>query len=417
MHNRRNFIRNITAAGLSIPFGVKIQGNWPTVGTQKEKNDIDWDEIRTHFLASSQKTINLNNGSSSNMPLPVLEYYQKSLVEINSFAPYKVLNSWTESIANQMERLAAIINAESGELAFVRNTTEAINIILWGLDLTAGDEVLRATWDYPLVNYSLNRLVEQKSIRINTIQERLYNLSDEEIVSLYDKNITESTKLIIVTWMTHKEGRILPIKKICELAHKRNIEVLVDGAHTIGQIDVNLKELNCDYYATSMHKWLNAPLGSGLLYIKKDLMESHHPILSYDASVEDLSLRYTYLGTHAYQNLKTLEAVLDYLDITGLPAKQARLHSLTQKWMKSLGEIDEVLLYTPIHSCCAVASMGIKGMYASQMKNILKNEYNIWVKATGYKEVPMIRISPNMYTSEEEIDYFIASVKDMIQKN
>jgi len=404
MESRRNFLKNLTQAGIALPFSMTLADNISRYTWPETRNEPDWNEIRSHFLASSNDLVHLNSGSSGNMPLPVLNFYKEKLMEVNAFAPYHVLNKWKPEIKSEMARLASMIGAGAGELAFVRNTTEAINIILWGLQLERNDEIVNANWDYPLVNFSLERLEEQKGVRSRTVQVPLSEMSDEDIVKAYESMINENTRLLIVTWMTHKEGRILPARDICRMADRYGIEVLVDGAHIAGQLDFSLTDVGCHYFASSLHKWLNAPLGSGLLYINTSAMDGHEPILSYDKNIESPSVRYEHLGTRAFQNMATLKAALDYLELTGIKKKEERLTALTHRWMDAVSGTDGIQICTPRDKCCAVASMAIKGLSSGKIKSIMNKEYGLHVKSTGYAGLPMIPISPNIFTSFEEID-------------
>ena len=414
MTNRRTFLKNLKNAGIAIPFGIQISNLNLPQGMPMKNNVIDWEIIRSHFLAADHSVINLNNGSSSNMPLPVLDFYKEKLTEINAFAPYDVLSRWKPEINHQLNRLATLMGASEGEIAFVRNTTEAINTILWGIDLKEGDEILKANWDYPYVDYSFERLKRDKGIKVLEIDDKLMHLSDEEIVQAYEDKISTKTKLIHVTGMTHREGQILPVKNICLMAKKYNIEVLVDGAHMVGHIDVDLDDLGCDYFASSLHKWLNAPLGSGVLFIKAEKMSSHQPILSYDERVENLTTRYSYLGTHAFQNMITLKAALDYLELTGLDQKSARMKSLCLRWIEALQDNPKIKYITDKDRCCGVASFSVDGQSSNAIKRTLRNKFRIHVKASGYPYMSLVRISPNIYTRIEEIDRFTEALNSII---
>ncbi len=417
MYNRRKFLENLSLAGIGLPLASIYVPSGLNLPKAAPNSDIDWEKIRNDFHASTHDLINLNNGSSSNMPIPILKAYTHWTTEFNSFAPYYVLNKNKASIEQNLQRLAQEIGADSGEIAIVRNTTEAINIILWGLDLSKGDEIITASWDYPLAEYTYNRLVEKKSVIIRTIPDFLHTMDDDSIVNAYENMITDKTKLIHLTWMTHREGQILPARRICEMAHAHGVQVIVDGAHIAGHIECNLNSIGCDYFASSLHKWMNAPLGTGLMFIRQEIMPEHTPEISYGDNLKNPHKRYDYLGTRAYQNLTTLSDVLDYLDITGIKAKQERFHMLASRWVNALSSVEGIQLYTQADKYCGVATLGIKNLSSGKIVKMMKEDFGIHVKPTGYKKMPMIRISPNMYTSVEEIDRFIDAATQIARKN
>jgi selenocysteine lyase/cysteine desulfurase len=361
MNNRRTFIKQLGSYGMALPLSFDIADLLLDAKSKPALHTPDWESIRKDFLASNSKTINLNNGSAGIMPRPVLEKYKTYLEAINAFAPYKVLEGWS-------------------------------------------DEILNAAWDYPLVDYSCQAIAKKYNLHIDTVDQKLHLLDDDQIVELYREKITEKTRLIILTWMTHREGRLLPVKEICTMARNHGIDVLVDGAHCIGQIPVDLEALACDYFASSLHKWLNAPLGSGLLFIRKDKIALQKPPVSYPDKLQSGMKKYTYLGTRAYQNLMTLGDALDYLELTGIDFKRQRLSALTNRWMQTLESNERITIYSRAESSVAVAALGIRGLGGGKIKKLLNEKFDIHVKASSYPGQAMIRISPNIYTNFEEID-------------
>ncbi len=410
MNKRRNFIKHIGTTGIAIPFAIEGIAKSLIAQPLNRPDNPDWEEIRSLFLKNDYNLINLNNGSSGIMPIPVLEVYQGYLKEINSFAPYYVLNNWKPFCENHINRLGELINAPKGTIAFVRNTTEAINLVIWGKQWESDDEIICASWDYPLVEFTLQHLQDKQAVKIKKINENIHGLSDDEIITLYKNKITPKTKLIIATWITHREGNRLPVQRICQLANANNIEVLVDGAHSIGQIDVDLQSISCDYFASSLHKWLNAPLGSGILYIKEDKMSSQSPKISYDSQHTDTIVKYDYLGTRTWQNLMTLGSALDFLELTGINKKSNRLRDLNLHWINALKNTDGISIYTDTSKSCAVASMGIKNISGNKIKKIMNEKFGVHVKATSYPGRGMIRISPNIYSRMSEMDRFLEAV-------
>jgi selenocysteine lyase/cysteine desulfurase len=234
-------------------------------------------------------------------------------------------------------------------------------------------------------------------------------------VDVYEKAITDKTKLIMVCHMINITGQILPIRKICDMAHKKGVEVLVDGAHAIGHFDFNIKELHCDYYGSSLHKWLSAPLGAGLLYIHKSKINSLWPMFGDFGYPLDNIRRLNHTGTHPVATDLAIGNAIEYLHRIGLDKKEARLRYLQHYWTSRAREIPNIILNTPADQqrVCGIANVGIKGMKTSLMAEMLLKKYRIWTVAIDGQSVQGCRIVPNIYTTTRELDIFIQALKDM----
>jgi selenocysteine lyase/cysteine desulfurase len=235
---------------------------------------------------------------------------------------------------------------------------------------------------------------------------------DDEIIALYESRITSKTKLIMVCHMINITGQILPIKKICDMAHSHGVEVLVDGAHCVGHFDFKITELNCDYYGSSLHKWLAAPLGNGLLYIKDEHRPKIWPLLAdYEKDLTQIR-RLNHLGTHpAYITLGIADAI-DYLNEIGIKRKKQRLSQIRQYWMKDLQDIENVQINTPWSNerACGIANVGLKNLKPAEMAKKLFDEFNIFTVAIDYANVQGCRITPNVFTTFDELDRFSEAV-------
>ncbi|MGA0284888.1 MAG: aminotransferase class V-fold PLP-dependent enzyme [Saprospiraceae bacterium] len=418
MIKRRQFLAELSTTGLAIALPYAKSENLLRAKGQstRSKANIDWAAVREDFLASKAAVINLNNGSSSNMPVPVLDEYTRLTREVNSFAPYHVMSSWKDIYKTNLKRLAALTGAENGHLAFVRNTTEAVNIILSGINWQKGDEIITANWDYPFVEYSVDQLRRKHGIKVVNIDHHLPGLSDEDIIKKFEERISAKTRLCIVTWMTHREGQILPLEKICKTAHQLGVKVLADGAHMVGQCRIDLSKSRVDYFASSLHKWLNAPLGSGMLYIRNDRMEEHFPYLSIDPKMESSPSKYEYLGTRPFQNLAALGSAIDYLELTGIDAKQSRLHELSSYWINTAQDFRNVIIHTDTDRCCACAAFSIGNMPSAKIKKQMAEEFGVHLKSSAIGKTPTIRVSPNIYTNFKDLDRFLEGLESIASK-
>lgn len=412
MTSRRKFISEITQLGIYSGIGIKLLEDSSLNNISSERRDFSWKKIKKCFPISKNKTLNLNSGSAGVMPKSVLNQYIQATEEINRFAPYEVYNGWQETITSIFQDLGKEFGISNGTLNLVRNTTEAINLILWGLPFKKNDEIIYADWDYPYVDYTLKNIKTQKGIKTKIIKKSLLNITDDEIVNFYKEKITPNTKLIVITWITHREGRILPIKKIRTLAKENDIEVLVDGAHVAGQIQHSITEIDPEYYATSLHKWFNGPLGTGLLYINDSVLEKISPTISYHPKLQSQSNKFDYLGTRAFQNIMGIKEALVFLNKTGIQKKEAYLKSLTDYWVSNVKDIPNLTIMTSSNHYCAINSIFIKDKSSQKMKAALKDKFKVHVKTSSYEhqKLNFIRISTNLFCDKKDLDRLIEGI-------
>jgi len=240
-------------------------------------------------------------------------------------------------------------------------------------------------------------------------------IDDEEIVSLYESQITSKTRMIMVCHMINITGQILPIRKICAMAHRYGVEVLVDGAHCIGHFDFSIEELNCDYYGSSLHKWLATPLGAGLLYVKPEHIPKIWPLLADEEQDPSKIKRLSHTGTHPVATDITIVDALEYLSWMGIERKEKRLRFLKEYWQNALKNQENILINTPFerHRSCGIGNVGLKNISPSKMAQLLYEKYGIFTVAIDYANVHGCRITPNVFTTTSELDVFIDAVKSL----
>jgi selenocysteine lyase/cysteine desulfurase len=217
----------------------------------------------------------------------------------------------------------------------------------------------------------------------------------------------------MVSQMINITGHILPVRKICDMAHGHGVDVMVDGAHCVGHIKSDFKEMDCDYYGSSLHKWLSAPLGSGLLVVKKEKIAKIWPLLAeHDREPDDIA-RLNHIGTHPVATDLAIGDAIDYLDIIGLERKEKRLRYLQRYWSDKLREIPNIVVNTPIdeHRSCGIANVGIKTMKPKEVAEALLEKHGIYTVGVDYANVKGCRITPNVYTTTKELDSFIDAMK------
>jgi selenocysteine lyase/cysteine desulfurase len=312
-------------------------------------------------------------------------------------------------------QLADLIQCDAEEIIITRNTTESLDTVIGGIHWEKGDEAIMANQDYFAMIEHFRLCEERYGIVRKIIDVPNIPKSDEEIVAVYENAITSKTKLIMVCHIVNITGQILPIRKICDMAHKKGVEVLVDGAHAIGHFDFDIKELNCDYYGSSLHKWLSAPLGAGLLYINKAKISGLWPMFGDFGYTMDNIRRLNHTGTHPVATDLAIGNAIEYLNRIGLDKKEARLRYLQNYWTNSVRNIPNIVLNTPSDQqrVCGIANVGIKGMKTALMAENLLKKYRIWTVAIDGQGVQGCRIVPNIYTTTRELDIFIQALKEM----
>ena len=370
-----------------------------------------WKSIRKDYLLKKDY-VNLENGYYCFIPQPTLNKYLEHVKRINFEGSYYMRNQLDLDKRKTAERLSNLVNCDKDELAITRNTTESLDLIISGFPWEKNDEAIFAIQDYGSMQEMFKLTAKRRGIVNKIISVPNQPENDEEIVSLYEQQITKKTKLIMVSHMINITGQILPVKKICEMAHSYNIDVLVDGAHCVGHIDVDIKDLNCDYYGSSLHKWLSAPLGTGLLFVKKEKISKIEPILAGHVHQRDNIMRLNHIGTHPVHSDLAINDAIDYLESIGIERKQNRLRYIQRYWSDKLRFKNNIIINTPteIQRSCGIANIGVKNKTPDELSKILFNEYSIFTVAIDYANVKGCRITPNIYTSEEELDYFVESI-------
>ena len=370
-----------------------------------------WKSIRKDYLLKKDY-VNLENGYYCFIPQPTLNKYLEHVKRINFEGSYYMRNQLDLDKRKTAERLSNLVNCDKDELAITRNTTESLDLIISGFPWKKNDEAIFAMQDYGSMQEMFKLTAKRRGIVNKIISVPNHPKNDEEIVSLYENQITKKTKLIMVSHMINITGQILPVKKICEMAHSYNIDVLVDGAHCVGHIDVDIKDLNCDYYGSSLHKWLSAPLGTGLLFVKKEKISKIEPILAGHVHQRDNIMRLNHIGTHPVHSDLAINDAIDYLESIGIERKQNRLRYIQRYWSDKLRFKNNIIINTPteIQRSCGIANIGVKNKTPDELSKILFNEYSIFTVAIDYANVKGCRITPNIYTNEEELDYFVESI-------
>ncbi len=417
--DKRNFLKKASLLGLSTsPFIgslEKLLSSVESLSPNLLARDEDfWEKIRASYRLKPDY-INLENGYYCFLPQDTLEHFIEHVREVNYQGSHYMRTVQWENKKKIATKLAQMAGCSDEELIITRNTTESLDTVIGGLHWNKGDEAIMANTDYGAMR-NMFKLVEKRyGIKTVSIDVPLHPKSDEQIVSVYEKAITDKTRLLMVCHIINVTGQILPIRKICDMAHSKGVDVMVDGAHAFGHFNFSINYLNCDYYGTSLHKWLSVPLGAGFLYVKKENIPKVWPMFAEGPREPDDISILNHTGTHPCHTDLAIANAIDYHNTIGSERKEARLRHLQNYWTDQVRELEHIIVNTPKERqrSCGIANVGIKGMKPAEMAKTLMDEYRIFTVAIDGAGVHGCRISPNVYTTTKELDAFVDALKDM----
>ena len=413
---KRQFLKRLGGAALYTPFLGFPYENKSKATQEPYPNEVDafWERVRQDYDLKPAY-VNLENGYYNFIPKPTLQKYLEHIKMVNYEASYYMRTVQWENKDKVRDRLANLVGASPEELVITRNTTESLDMIIGGYPWKKGDEAIFALQDYGAMKDHFELTSLKYGVKNKIISLPNHPISDEQIVSLYESQITKRTRLIMVCHMVNITGQILPVRKICDMAHKHGVEVMVDGAHCIGHFEVNISNLNCDYYGSSLHKWLSVPLGSGMLYVAKAHISKIWPLFADSTNEIPKIKRLNHTGTLPVHTDLAISDAIDYLEIIGLERKQERLRYLQRYWSDALRNEANIVINTPIEperSCC-IANVGITHIKPADLAKRLLDEFQIFTVAIDYANVQGCRITPNVYTTTNELDLFINAMKTL----
>jgi len=376
-----------------------------------------WREIQQAFTVD-RSLINLNNGGVSPSPRVVQEAMKRDLDVSNEAPVYSMWQLLEPKIESVRKGLAASFGCDPEEMAITRNASESLEICQLGLDLKPGDEVLTTTHDYPRMITTWKQRERRDGIVLKQFSFPIPPQSMAELVEGFRKAITPKTKVILVCHITNLTGQIFPIKEIARLGRERGIEVIVDGAHAYSHFPFTLADLDCDYYATSLHKWLFAPHGTGFLYVRKSKIKKLWPLMPAPAEMDGDIRKFEEIGTHPAANHNAIAEALVFTEGIGLERKAARLRYLRDRWMKRLAGQKGVKIHTSFDPAmsCAIGNVGIDGVDMQKLGAHLWNKRRIIVVPILHDEFKGLRVTANLYTTLAEVDAFGDEMEQVIQK-
>ena len=375
-----------------------------------------WNFIREQYTTSAN-LINLNNGGVSPQPKPVqdahIRLYQQCN-EVPSYYMWQILDKEREPLR---AKLAQVAGCSAEEIAINRNTTEGLNTIIFGLNLKAGDEVVLSKYDYPNMMNAWKQREKREGIKLNWVDLDLPEEDDDEIVKKYEAQITSKTKIVHITHMINWTGQILPARKIADMAHKKGCEVIVDGAHTFAHIDYKISDLDCDYYATSLHKWLCAPFGTGMMYVRKGMVKNVWALLSAPIPDADNIGKFEAIGTRSFAAEMAIGNAVDFQWMIGMKRKEERLRYLTHYWCEKAMQIPKFKLFTSLKDeySCAIATFNLEGWKPEELSAALFDRKKIHTTNINQEKIHGVRVSPQVYTSLRDLDTLIEGIKEIAE--
>ena len=415
--DKRRFIKSLGALSFSpLISASKLTDFKPISKTLPviDNEDELWKTVRSHYTLKDEY-INLESGYYNIIPNPILEHFINHVKHVNIEGSFYMRNDLNKNKDRVTSKLANIVGSTPDQIAITRNATESLDLVISGFPWKKGDEAIYAKQDYG----TMKEMFEQISNRYGVVNKILsipnHPKNDEEIVSIYESQITSKTKLMMVCHMINITGQILPIKKICDMAHSYGVEVMVDGAHCVGHFDFSIDDFNCDYYGSSLHKWLATPLGAGLLYVNKNKTHRIWPLLANGNTNKSDIKRLNHIGTHPVHTDLAISNAIDYLKWIGMERKEKRMRFLQRYWSDKLRNVNNVIVNTPIDidRSCGIGNVGLRNMSPSKMEDLLFEKYKIFTVAIDYANVKGCRISPNIFTTTKELDSFVDAVKEL----
>ena len=413
--NKRDFLRTSAGVGLGWLLGDTL---WARVADlpadQLADDEAFWGAIREKYRLKPDY-INLESGYYSIQATPVLEAFISKVREINYQGSYYLRTTQVPDKAAVRDKLAAIAGCAPAELCITRNTTESIDTVVSGYDWKPGDEAVMAEQDYGHMLAQFRLMARRHGIVNKVVSVPGDPKTDDEIVRTYAAAITPRTRLLMVSHIINVTGHILPVRKIADMAHARGVDVLVDGAHAFAHFDFKIPDLGCDYYAASLHKWLGCPLGTGILFVRREKIPALWPIYGDWRMTDDTDImKLNHTGTHPVHTDLAIDHAIAFHNAIGIQRKEARLRYLQTYWTSKVRTLPNVVMYTPSDPArtCAIATVGVKGVAPADLAKTLLDTYKIWTNAVDSDAAGVhgVRVTPHVFILPRELEMLVKAI-------
>jgi len=329
-----------------------------------------------------------------------------------SYYMWRILDQGREPLR---AKLADFCGTSPEEIAINRNSTEGLNTVIFGLNLKAGDEIVASKYDYPRMVQAWKQREQRDGLKVNWIDFEFPMENDEAIVKKYEAAITPKTKIVYITHVINYVGQIVPVRKIADMAHSHGCDVIVDGAHSFAHMDFKVADLGCDYFATSLHKWICAPFGSGMLYVKKDKIKNVYALLSDEHPLSEDIRKFESIGTRSNASEMAISDAIDFQWIIGNKRKEERLRYLKNYWCEKVIKNPKIKLHTSLKPeySCALANFSIEGWKPEDIDAKLFEKKKIHVASMNWENVHGVRVTPHVYTSLRDLDRLVDGINEI----
>ncbi len=412
------FLSSLTAPAWSRNLQRALSRAEGQLPQQLATDEEFWYYIQQAFTVSAG-IINLNNGGVSPAPRTVQEamkrYYDYSN-EAPSYFMWRILDQGREPLR---ARLAGLAGVDKEEIAINRNSSEGLETIIFGLQLKPGDEVVAARQDYPNMINAYRQREMREGIKLSWINLELPSEDEDYLVKQYVQAFTPRTKVVHITHIINWNGQVIPVRKIADEARKRGIQVVVDGAHSFLHLNFKIPDLGCDYFATSLHKWMYAPIGTGMLYVKKERIPALYPLFATNENpLKDDIRKFENLGTRPFYIEQAIGKAIDFHEMIGSERKEKRLHYLKNYWMEKVKDLPGIYLNTSLDPRwgCAIGNIGFEGKKAGELDGFLMEKYKIHSVGIEWENIHGVRITPNVYTTAANLDVLVTALQEFARR-
>ncbi len=417
MLGRRGFVSSLSRYAIAAPMlrpdafrrlfeANGYAGSAPSIALADDEEY--WAQIQRAF-DDDHSVVNLNNGGVSPAPTHVLEAMIKDLRFSNMIPADHMWNVLEPRIEVARRRLADMFGCDPEEMAITRNASEANEIMILGLDLKPGDEVVITNQNYGRMITTWEQRARRDGIVLKKLSFKVPPPSDAYLVDLFRNAITPRTKVIEIPHITNLTGQILPVRDIVRMAREKGITTFIDGAHAFAHFPFTRDELDVDYYGTSLHKWLHAPIGTGFLYVRREKIKGLWPMMAAPPEMDSNIRKYEEIGTHPAANHNAITLAAAFNQQMGLERKAARLRFLRDRWAKRVtAESDRIHVLTPLNNthACGIAMVNIDGIDTPKLQQYLWNKHKVFTVSIVHPEFYGLRVTPSVYTMRDEVDLF-----------
>jgi isopenicillin-N epimerase len=407
--SRRDFFRG----ALALPASWTVFAKWANAAPMSRNSDY-WSIVKRQFPLD-EKLVYLNAANVCPASRPVLDRHLEFLRDFHANPSFQNRDKYKPIYESLRRKIAGMVRADADEIAITRNTSEGSNIVVKGIDLKAGDEVVITEHNHPSSNDSWKVRAKRDGLVVRSVPVPIPADSPEQLLAGIEKAIAPRTKVLVVTHLTSTCGLLYPVKELGQLARKRNLWFHVDGAQTFGALDVNLKQIDCDSFSGSTHKWLMGPLEAGMLYVRAERVPQLWPSIVTAGWSDNLkgARKFEVFGQRDDPRVVAFEAAIDFIQLIGMENVEARMRELSMRLKRPLAEMQGVKLKTNLQPELSggVVKVALTGKATAAAYDALYNRHRIAIAMTPSGDAEGLRLSPHIYNSLDEMDQAVAAVK------